>query len=163
MEKLVAAEFEGYFDFLRKYRDELKAALENEREKRRSLLESNMERLESVLSMQQAQTMKLRSLEAKRVELQGAFGDGDITAAEFVSKITDERTKAAFTEVIKEMSQLSLDIKEQNAKALEIAKTNLKLLESIFSSGGLSQSKTTYDPKGGRHADEDAHSVELKF
>lgn len=163
MEKQIASEYAEYFSFLQKYRDELQGALENEREKRKALLESNMDRLETVLSMQQAQTMKLHSLEARRLQLQGAFGSETETASQFVSGIGDGVTRTAFSQLVKEMAELAADIKEQNSLALDIAKTNLKLLERIFPSNSFDQTKATYDPKGERRSDNDGHSLELKF
>ena len=62
MEKKVLPEYSEYYGFLLKYRDELRNVLSNEREKRQSLLDSNMERLEAVLALQQAETMKLHAI-----------------------------------------------------------------------------------------------------
>lgn len=163
MGKTVIPEYAAYFEHLQKYRDELKTALENEREKRQALLGSDMDRLEAVLSSQQAQTMKLRSLEAKREQLQEGLCSGVTTASEFVSTLRDEDTKAAFSGLIAEMTELAAAIKEQNALALEIAKTNLKLLQKIFPTNNFDQSKAIYGPEGERRGDIGGHSVEIKF
>lgn len=163
MESKVIAEYAEYFSFMQKYRDELETSLKNEREKRQALLESNMDRLEAVIAVQQAQTMKLRSLETKRISLQSKLGSEAATASEFISQIADRQTRESFSAVVKEMSQLAEEIKEQNSLALEIAKTNLKLLERIFPSSQFDQSKATYDPKGERRSDLGGHSVELKY
>lgn len=162
MERAVSPEYAAYYAHLQKYRDELQEALKNERDKRQALLGSDMDRLEAVLSLQQAQSMKLRSMETKRLELQTKLG-GEGTAADFVASLSDESTRAAFAELVNEMSQLASDIKEQNALALEIARTNLTLLEHIFPTGGFDGSKVTYGPEGERRADRAGHSVELKF
>lgn len=162
MGRLVIPEYSAYFDHLVKYRDELASALENEREKRQSLLSSDMDRLEAVLSLQQAQTMKLRTMEAKRAELQAQLSSSARTASEFVAEITDAPSKAAFEKVIAEMTEHAGEIREQNRMALEIAKTNLKLLERVFPSNSFDQSKAPYKPEGGR-TEYESHSMEIKL
>ncbi len=162
MEKQVLSQYADYYGHMKRYRDELAYALENEREKRQALLDSNMDRLEAVLQLQQAETMKLRTMEGKRVQLQAELGSQASTASEFVKQITDESSKAAFSELIIEMTQLAESIKKQNALALEIAKTNLKLLEKIFN-GGFEQGKAVYGPEGERRPEGGSHSLELKF
>lgn len=164
MEKKVLPEYSEYYGFLLKYRDELRNVLSNEREKRQSLLDSNMERLEAVLALQQAETMKLRQMEDKRIKLQGALSDGEATASDFVTTIGDESTKAAFSSIIKEMSELAGEIKEQNSLALEIAKTNLKLIEKVFPANHFDRDKVVYSPDSAKRSEGPAtHSVELKF
>ncbi|MEG1166112.1 MAG: hypothetical protein RSD68_06820, partial [Oscillospiraceae bacterium] len=81
----MATNLSEYISFLEKYRDELSEVLKNEREKRQSLLNSDMDKLESVLALQQAETMKLRSFESKRIEFQAKLGMKDATAGEIVS------------------------------------------------------------------------------
>lgn len=162
MEKQVLPQYAEYYGHMKRYRDELAYALENEREKRQALLDSNMDRLEAVLQLQQAETMKLRTMESKRAQLQEKIGSQASTASEFVSQITDEGSKSAFSELIIEMAQLAESIKKQNSLALEIAKTNLKLLEKIFN-GGFEQGKAVYGPEGERRPEGSGHSLEIKF
>lgn len=139
-----------YIEFMEKYRDELKLALVNEQSKRQALLQSNMDELEVIISQQQAQTMKLKTLEEKRIKLQAEISPEAATASEFAASMTEGEEKNYFKELISEILLLTQDIKEQNRMALELAGTNLKLLDTILQKNGFDEQKNIYGPDNGR-------------
>ncbi len=142
--------YTDYICFMEKYRDELKAALENEQSKRQALLSSSMEELESILSQQQAQTMKLKTMEEKRIKLQAELFPEKATAREVVDSMNNGEEKEYFKAVVSEISLLAEDIKEQNRLSLELANTNLKLLDTILQKSGFDEQKNIYGPDNGR-------------
>ncbi|MEG0778625.1 MAG: flagellar export chaperone FlgN [Oscillospiraceae bacterium] len=148
----MATNLSEYISFLEKYRDELSEVLKNEREKRQSLLNSDMDKLESVLALQQAETMKLRSFESKRIEFQAKLGMKDATAGEIVSSITDIELRNRLDGLFSEILGLAEEVREQNRLSSEIASTNLKILNKIFRSNEISEQKNTYGPDNGHRA-----------
>lgn len=142
--------YSEYIAFMEKYRDELTEVLKNERAKRMALLESDMARLENVISNQQAHTMKLRSLEDKRIHLQEALSPGAVTAQELLAAMGEGEDKNRLTALVREVIELTESIKEQNRQALDLAQTNLKILETVLPKDGFNQEKNIYGPSGGR-------------
>ena len=142
--------YSEYIAFMEKYRDELTEVLKNERAKRLALLESDMTRLENVISTQQAQTMKLRSLEDKRIQLQEVFSPGTGSAAELLAAMGEGDDKNQLTALVHEIIQLTDSIKEQNKQAMELAQTNLKILETVLQKDSFNQEKNVYGPSSGR-------------
>ena len=72
---------------------ECKKMLDFETEKRRALLDSDMNNLSAVLQSQQATMMKLENLEKKRISAQEKAGFSDMKAEDIIEKITDEKEK----------------------------------------------------------------------
>ena len=87
------SKYSGYISFLTKYRDELASYLECEGEKRRALLGHDLGRLEAMLKVQQAETMKFRSLEAKRAQLQTELGLSAVSSSQLLREVEDEAAK----------------------------------------------------------------------
>lgn len=141
--------FEEYLAFMDKYEAELKLVLENEREKRRALLESDMDRLNTMLQFQQAETMKLKTFEAKRIELQIELGLGDVVASELLPKIEDEDDRSKLEAVFSRIADLADEIKEQNDRSVEIAETNLRLLNKVMKKSDILNDEGLYSPKSG--------------
>ncbi|NLV86638.1 MAG: flagellar protein FlgN [Clostridiales bacterium] len=142
--------YSEYIAFMEKYRDELTEVEKNERAKRQALLESDMAKLETIISTQQAQTMKLRSLEDKRIQLQEALSPETLTAREFLAGMDEGEDKRRLTALVREITALTESIKEQNKQALELAQTNFKILETVLQKDSFNQEKNVYGPSGGR-------------
>lgn len=138
--------YDDFISFLEKYRDELAFALSNEREKRQALLSSDIERLEAILQVQQAETMKLKGFESKRATMQAELGFDDYTAKEIVAAVSDaeagERLGLLFSEIV----DLVNDIKQQNKLAIELANTDLKLLDRVFNNIDSNAQNGLYTP-----------------
>ena len=139
-------EYKEYIAFLEKYRDELNTALLNEREKRLALLNSDFERLEAMLQVQQAETMKLKSFESKREQFQEKLGFENRTAKEIVSSISDTEARSTLGNLFAEIVEIVSRIKEQNQMSLELANTNLKLLDRVFNNTEHSNPNGLYSP-----------------
>lgn len=146
----MTSKYSEYLSFMEKYRDELKIACDNERGKRQSLLENDMDKLEAVISLQQAQTMKLSALEAKRIQLQSEHISGDATAKEFLASMNDGEDKKCLEALLFEISELVTSIKDQNRLSLELAQTNLKILDRVLQKDGFDGQKNVYGPDSGR-------------
>lgn len=126
-------------DNVKKYRTvledclvECKKMLDFETEKRRALLDSDMNNLSSVLQSQQATMMKLENLEKKRVSAQEKAGFSDMKAEEIIEKIADEKEKQSFTSTVNELRTLVEEIQRLNKLSIDIAKSNLKIANTIL-------------------------------
>ena len=111
---------------------ECKKMLEFETEKRRALLDSDMNNLSAVLQSQQATMMKLENLEKKRISAQEKAGFSDMKAEEIIEKITDEKEKQSFTSTVNELRTLVEEIQKLNKISIDIAKSNLKIANTIL-------------------------------
>lgn len=111
---------------------ECKKMLDFETEKRRALLDSDMNNLSAVLQSQQATMMKLENLEKKRISAQEKAGFSDMKAEEIIEKITDEKEKQSFTSTVNELRTLVEEIQKLNKISIDIAKSNLKIANTIL-------------------------------
>lgn len=148
----MSSAYSEYIDFIEKYRDELLTALENERDKRLALLKSDLTKLEAVISLQQAQTMKLRTMEEKRISLQLTLGADDLTARELLARMAEGEEKNRLDTLVNEITELTESIRGQNVQSLELAQTNLRILESILQKSGFDEEKNIYGPGSGRRS-----------
>lgn len=142
--------YQEYLAFLGKYRDELASYLKNEGEKRRALLDNDPDRLEAMLKVQQAETMKLRELEAKRTALQSRLGLPDGKAKELLAAVSDTEAKAGMQALFAELAGLAGQIREQSRQSLELAKVNLRVLNLILHGGETDVGVRLYGPGSGR-------------
>ena len=111
---------------------ECRKMLDFETEKRRALLDSDMNNLSTVLQSQQATMMKLENLEKKRISAQEKAGFSDMKAEEIIEKITDEKEKQSFTSTVNELRTLVEEIQKLNKISIDIAKSNLKIANTIL-------------------------------
>ena len=111
---------------------ECKKMLDFETEKRRALLDSDMNNLSAVLQSQQATMMKLENLEKKRISAQEKAGFSDMKAEEIIEKITDKKEKQSFTSTVNELRTLVEEIQRLNKISIDIAKSNLKIANTIL-------------------------------
>ena len=111
---------------------ECRKMLDFETEKRRALLDSDMNNLSAVLQSQQATMMKLENLEKKRIAAQEKAGFSDMKAEEIIEKITDEKEKQSFTSTVNELRTLVEEIQKLNKISIDIAKSNLKIANTIL-------------------------------
>ena len=142
-------QFEEYIIFLKKYRDELSSFLENEREKRLALLDNNIGRLEAVLQVQQAEAMKIRGFEQKRMALQSKLGLPDVRAKELLAAIDDSETRTCIDGLFTEIAELANNIHEQNGQSLELAKNNQKVIDKIMGVVEAEAQSKLYGPDNG--------------
>lgn len=111
---------------------ECKKMLDFETEKRRALLDSDMNNLSTVLQSQQATIMKLESLEKKRISAQEKAGFSDMKAEDIIEKITEEKEKQSFILILNELRALVEEIQRLNRISIDIAKSNLKIANTIL-------------------------------
>ncbi len=147
---MMNSQYNEYINFLITYRDELLISLKNEREKRQALLDNDLVRLEAMLQVQQAATMKLRGFETKRIALQSKLGLPDVRARELLSAISDHDAQRSIDGLFTEIADIAEEIREQNKQSLDLAKTNLKILELVLQSGSMDENKNLYGPENGR-------------
>lgn len=144
-----------FITFLGRYRDELKTALENESEKRRALMGGDSQKLEAMLQLQQAETMKLQNLEQKRLDTQKQLGYEGFTAQQLIGAVQDEAQEKRLAAVLGEITELAVGLQEQNRLSIELANKNLKLMEQVAISAGIDTQHGIYSPetaKGGTYS-----------
>lgn len=147
---LVRKQYSEYIGFLEKYRDELVLALTNESEKRQALIDNDLERLEAMLQLQQAETMKLKSFEHKRLAIQEELGFEDYKAKEIVEAVDDSKVGERLGNLFKQIADLAVRIKKQNAMTIERAGENLKMLDAIVRSD-YDSNNNIYGPESGKN------------
>lgn len=111
---------------------ECKKMLDFETEKRRALLDSDINNLGTVLQSQQATMMRLENLEKKRITAQEKAGFNEMRADEIIEKITDEAEKQSFTHTVNELRTVVEEIQRLNRISIDIAKSNLKIANTIL-------------------------------
>ena len=139
-------QYKEYTCFLKKYRDELSVYLENECEKRRALLDNSIDRLETMLKIQQAETMKFRDMESKRAKLQSTLGLPNVKARELLSYIGNLEARSSIKALFEEIAVTARQIQEQNRQSLELAKVNLKVFDLIARGGEAETRSKFYGP-----------------
>ncbi|MFB0920116.1 MAG: flagellar export chaperone FlgN [Oscillospiraceae bacterium] len=142
--------YNEYISFLSKYRDELSSYLESECEKRRALLGSDFLRLEKMLKVQQAETMKFRELESKRAKLQSKLGLPGVKVAELLKTIDDPETHRSVEALFAEIAAYAEQIQEQNRQSLELAETNLKIIDLVRGGSAAEARSSYYGPENSR-------------
>lgn len=128
----MTTEYNDFISFLEKYRDELIVALSAEREKRQALICGDIELLETMLLTQQAETMKLKSFEEKRCEMQAELGFGNFRAKEIIAAVDDLEVSRILGKLFLEIVDSINKIKQQNKVAIELANTNIKILNKMM-------------------------------
>lgn len=111
---------------------ECKKMLDFEAEKRKALLESDVNNLSTVLQYQQATMMKLENIEKKRITAQEKAGFGEMKADEIIEKIDDNEQKKSFTVTVNELRGIVEEIQRLNKISIDIAKSNLKIANTIL-------------------------------
>lgn len=111
---------------------ECKKMLDFETEKRRALLDSDINNLGVVLQSQQATMMKLENLEKKRISAQEKAGFSEMKAEEIIERITDGTEKKSFTATVNELRAIVEEIQRLNKISIDIAKSNLKIANTIL-------------------------------
>lgn len=154
------AELGEFISFLEKYRDELVVALDNEREKRQALISNDIDRLEALIQAQQAETMKLKNFENKRLALQTKLGLGNCKAKDIVAAAGDKETKEKLETLLDEIVSLVGRIKQQNKMAIELANTNLRVIDKIMRPADT-EARNVYGPENSKN--NPAYSIEPSF
>ena len=106
--------------------------LDFESDKRKALLESDINNLGVVLQSQQATMMKLENIEKRRIEAQEKAGFGEMKADEIIDKIEDAEQKNSFTVTVNELRAIVEEIQRLNKISIDIAKSNLKIANTIL-------------------------------
>jgi len=128
---------------------ECKKMLDFEAEKRKALLESDMNNLSAVLQSQQATMMRLENIEKKRVAAQEKAGFGEMKADEIIEKIQDSEQKKNFTVTVNELRAIVEEIQKLNKISIDIAKSNLKIANTILQQEQQAGNTGVYTSSGG--------------
>ncbi|MBQ6936237.1 MAG: flagellar export chaperone FlgN [Clostridia bacterium] len=111
---------------------ECKKMLDFESQKRKALLDSDVNNLTAVLQAQQATMMKLENIEKKRIAAQEKAGFGEMKADAIIEKIEDAAQKNSFTSTVNELRTIVEEIQSLNKISIDIAKSNLKIANTIL-------------------------------
>lgn len=156
----MSSKYIEYITFLENYKEELELVLNNEQEKRQALLNSDMNRVNIMLQFQQAETMKLKTFESKRISFQKQLGLNDVNYSELITKIDDENDRDKIAKIFDEIAELAGEIKEQNKQSVDIANNYLKILGRVLNKSELSEKEGLYGPNNGlRNSHKDGTSL----
>lgn len=132
----------------------MQLAVEAEAEKRRVLLDRDAAAVDSLLQEQQAMTMRLESLEKKRLAAQEKAGLAGLKPEQILAKHSERR--AELTELFRNMHNAADQLQELNKASMDIARTELRLLGAIQAEEGL------YAP-GGHKAEDSGNAFNEKI
>lgn len=139
-------ELEEYIDITRKCAEQCETMLAFEQEKRRALLSDDGQRLEAVLSGQQAAIMTLDTLEKRRLASQQAAGYSvNATASEVLEAIPEGPDQKILGELLGRLGRTAEEIRSLNKTAMEIANMNLQTF-SHLSQAAKVEKRPTYGP-----------------
>lgn len=134
-----------YINLVNECLQQCNVLLNAERSKRQSLLHNNLEEMDAMLKVQQAEIMKLNNLEQKRMEAQKQAGYGDMTAEEIIKKLENSPEELeAILPLFTQLKLVAAEIMEQNRASLKLVNGQLKIMEQIFGEN-IPSHKNTYD------------------
>lgn len=113
----------------------MNCAIEAESEKRRALLDHDINAVETMLQEQQALTMRLEGLEKKRVAAQEAAGFAGMNPQQIAAANPQQRD--ALTELFRAMRTAADRLQALNKASIEIARTELRMIGSAPAEEGL--------------------------
>lgn len=137
-----------YAEYLVKYVEQCKALLTHEHTKRQALLANDMAGLEALLQVQQADNMKLKSMEQRRIELHGAAGFTGKSAEEMLAVLGDSEEGRIFFSIIDELEKTVSQISDLNAISMKIADSNLRMFDKLLHQD--TTESVTYGPGSNR-------------
>ena len=110
--------------------EQLREMLPLEQEKYQALISDDTNQMEEMIQVQQAAIMKLKSLEAVRLDCQEKAGLGQMTSDQILESIPAE-DKEAFTACFTDLRKAAEELRICNAKAMEIARVSTVFWQSI--------------------------------
>jgi len=125
------SEFAAFLTATQRCISQCKAMLEFEQEKRQALLADDLDRLEHMISAQQAAIMRLESLEKQRLDAQEKAGYSQLSAEEILEQLSDGPEKTSLAEHVRELKQTLEEIRYHNGRAVEIARANLQVINTL--------------------------------
>ena len=128
--------------------EQLQEMLPLEQEKYQALISDDVLHMEEMVQAQQAAIMKLKNLEAARMDCQQKAGFGHQSADEILESIPQE-DRAVFVETFVRLRNSAQELRLCNEKAMEIARASALFWQSLDS--GIKPpvaDKVTYGSKG---------------
>lgn len=141
--------------------EQCKIMLECEQAKRKALISGKEQELENVVQRQQAEIMKLQSLESQRLEQQAKMGMEGLSASQMLKRIPEGRQKEELASCFDSLCKIAEELKFYNQKALEIAKANLQFINSTKEV--RETQKGTYSPQNLSGKNTKKTSFEIKI
>lgn len=128
--------------------EQLREMLPLEQEKYQALISDDTNQMEDMIQVQQAAIMKLKSLEAVRLDCQEKAGLGQMTTEQILEFIS-EADKEAFTACFSDLRKSAEELRICNSKAMEIARASAVFWQSIDPhTKPAAPAKVTYGVKG---------------
>ncbi len=128
--------------------EQLREMLPLEQEKYQALISDDVNQMEEMIQVQQAAIMKLRNLEAARLDCQEKAGLGQMASDQILESIPAE-DKKAFTACFTDLRKAAEELRVCNAKAMEIARVSTVFWQSMDPHAKpATPAKVTYGAKG---------------
>lgn len=156
-------EIQSLIEVSKKSVEQLRQMLSLEDEKRRALVASDTEKIETILKQQQAAIMMLENLEKRRIDAQNAAGYGGFTASQIIERTTDADAKRELSAALDEMTKIVGEIKSLNDASMEIASSNLQMYETIMNGSKARKTQATYDTRGHKETNSTNSTFEEKI
>lgn len=119
-----------------------------EGEKRKALLDHDIDGIERILGEQQAVTMKLENLEKRRLLIQQALGFAGMSPEQISAKLENEEIKVSLSETFLKMRVSADTLRELNKSCIDIAKMELKIMGTALPGTGAGEGNGLYTHDG---------------
>ena len=120
-------ELQAYLDAVRRCLAQCSDMRTRELEKRDAILHGQAELLGKIVAQEQADMMRLDSLESARIETQHAAGFADMTAEEILKAMPESADKQTIQPVIRELCATVAEVQKLNRESMELARQELMI------------------------------------
>lgn len=119
--------------FLEEYLKTFESILKDEQEKLRNFVSFDLEKINSSISKQQANEMRIANIEKKRMDVQRQLGYAGMTFKQIIDTYED---KNEMNNLYDKINHVVNEVRFYNQKAMDIAKGQLNLYEIVKDDAG---------------------------
>lgn len=139
-------EMQAYLDAVEKCLEQCAAMRDLELEKRNAIIHGDGEKLEHIIAQEQADMMRLDSLEKSRLMLQDHAGFGDMSSTEILNALPQGEDKRIAEPLIRELRATVEELQKMNREAMELAKQQLLIFGGAAAVEKAGENSPTYKP-----------------
>lgn len=122
--------FDVFYEFMTEYTQFFESAVSKEKEKFSAVLDYDIKKLETALSVQQSINDRIVFYEQQRMDLQQRLGIPDLKLSEITNMLTGKQYQD-MKALSSRFSAAVMSVKDLNSKALEVTQINLKAAEEV--------------------------------
>ncbi|MEA5010189.1 MAG: flagellar export chaperone FlgN [Angelakisella sp.] len=117
--------FQDFISFMQDYTAFYEGLVDSQKDKLKAMLSHNLKKIDQSVCAQQADAMKIESMESKRASLQQDAGFDGKTLQEIISLVPGAEAEM-LRELAKRINQAVAEIRYYNDKSIDVVKTNIQ-------------------------------------